>query len=78
MTEEEIDAARTPSGGWTKQQLAEWGVPWPPPKGWKKKLVRASTQEPNHAAGHQPQACMAHLPTRWLATIRSNHVLNPL
>ena len=23
---------------WTRAQLAEWGVPWPPPKGWRKRL----------------------------------------
>ena len=39
MSEEEINAARTPRGGWTKEQLAQWGVPWPPPKGWKESLV---------------------------------------
>lgn len=27
-------------GGYTRTQLAEWGVPWPPPKGWKKQLER--------------------------------------
>jgi hypothetical protein len=35
-TEEEIEAAMTPAGGWTKATLASWGVPWPPPKGWRK------------------------------------------
>ncbi len=34
-----IESARTPAGGWTKAQLAEWGVPWPPPKGWKQELL---------------------------------------
>jgi hypothetical protein len=29
----------TPNGGWRKSQLAAWGVPWPPPKGWKKRLL---------------------------------------
>ncbi|WP_143004309.1 hypothetical protein, partial [Bifidobacterium breve] len=24
----------------TKAQLAQWGVPWPPSKGWRQKLVR--------------------------------------
>lgn len=33
-TRAEIDAAR-----WTKAQLAEWGVPWPPPKGWRRRLL---------------------------------------
>jgi hypothetical protein len=42
-TEEEIEAARTPAGGWTRAQLAEWGVPWPPPKGWKAALIRGSS-----------------------------------
>lgn len=37
--EEQIEAAKTPKGGWTKAQLAAWGVPWPPPKGWKKALI---------------------------------------
>ncbi|MER6421125.1 hypothetical protein [Streptomyces sp. NPDC001137] len=31
-------AAQTPADGWTKQQLAERGVPWPPPAGWRKHL----------------------------------------
>lgn len=39
MTRAEIDAARTPLGGWTKAQLAEWGVSWPPQKGWKAALI---------------------------------------
>ena len=38
-----VDAARTPAGGWTKDQLAFWGVSWPPPKGWKKKLTTKRT-----------------------------------
>ncbi|OEJ21553.1 hypothetical protein AS594_39135 [Streptomyces agglomeratus] len=36
---EEIEAARTPAGGWPRQQLATWGIPWPPPKGWKQQLI---------------------------------------
>jgi len=35
---DEVAAARTPNGGWSKKQLAEWGVPWPPPTGWRKHL----------------------------------------
>lgn len=26
----------------TKAQLAEWGVPWPPPRGWKRRLLAAA------------------------------------
>jgi hypothetical protein len=36
---EDIEAARTPAGGWTKAQLERWGVPWPPPRGWRRYLV---------------------------------------
>ena len=35
----DVEAAKTPAGAWTKQQLAEWGVPWPPPAGWKARLA---------------------------------------
>ena len=38
ISKEEIEAARTENGGWTREQLAKWGVPLPTPKGWKKKL----------------------------------------
>ncbi|WP_432104458.1 hypothetical protein [Streptomyces sp. bgisy091] len=36
---EEVEAARTPAGGWKRDQLAAWGIPWPPPKGWKDELA---------------------------------------
>jgi hypothetical protein len=38
VSREEVEAKKTPRGGWTKKQLAEWGVPWPPPKGWRMRL----------------------------------------
>jgi hypothetical protein len=37
-SDQEIEDARTARGGWTKETLARWGVPWPPPRGWKKAL----------------------------------------
>lgn len=33
-----VEAARTRRGGWTRETLAEWGVPWPPPAGWRQQL----------------------------------------
>jgi hypothetical protein len=36
---DEIERAKTPNGGWTRDQLAQWGVMWPPPSGWKKRLI---------------------------------------
>ncbi len=32
-SEEEIERAKSPAGGWTRATLARWGVPWPPTKG---------------------------------------------
>jgi hypothetical protein len=42
LSRTEIMATRTANGGWTKQQLETWGVPWPPPKGWIIQLVEDS------------------------------------
>ena len=39
LTEAEIEAGQTEKGGFTRAQLEEWGVPWPPPKGWKEALI---------------------------------------
>ena len=35
----EIEAKLTPAGGYLKKDLLAWGVPWPPPKGWKQRLI---------------------------------------
>lgn len=35
---EVIMAGRTEAGGWTRETLRQWGVPWPPPKGWLARL----------------------------------------
>lgn len=40
-TPEQVAAADTTgNGGFTAAQLAEWGVPWPPPHGWRRELER--------------------------------------
>lgn len=39
ITEDEINEAMTPAGGFTRSTLAQWGVPWPAPKGWKKTIL---------------------------------------
>ena len=39
ITVEEIEAQKTPAGGWTRETLAAWGVEWPPQKGWKARLL---------------------------------------
>ncbi len=45
VTKEQIEAARTPAGGWTRKQLELWGVKWPPHKGWKTRLQNG--KDPN-------------------------------
>lgn len=37
---DDVEAGKTPAGGWSKKQLAAWGVPWPPPTGWRRELER--------------------------------------
>lgn len=44
LTLDEIMAGRTKKGGWTRAQLAEWGVPWPPKAGWKRRLMLGEPQ----------------------------------
>lgn len=39
VTKQEIEVAKSKNGGWSKKQLETWGVPWPPPKGWKERVV---------------------------------------
>ncbi len=52
-TAAQIDAARTRKGGWTKATLAGWGVSWPPPKGWRDRLIAEAAEMPP-AAGEWP------------------------
>jgi hypothetical protein len=49
MKASEINAARSPNGGWTRETLAGWGIPWPPPRGWRRKLLRETDQASDHA-----------------------------
>jgi hypothetical protein len=41
---DKIKALQTEKGGWTKKDLATLGVPWPPPKGWRKALEAGDKQ----------------------------------
>jgi len=34
-----LNSKRTSPGGYTRQVLASLGVPWPPPRGWRRALI---------------------------------------
>ena len=38
VTNAQIEAGRSPRGGWTRATLAGWGISWPPPRGWRRAL----------------------------------------
>lgn len=56
MTREEIEAGRSEKGGFTKAQLAQWGVPWPPPQGWKEALLAGRTMQEAGLPSIEPSA----------------------
>jgi hypothetical protein len=45
VTRDELEKASTANGGYTREQLEEWGVSWPPPKGWKKSLLSSEPDQ---------------------------------
>lgn len=44
LTEADIEKGKSAKGGYTRKQLERWGVPWPPPKGWRRELIRKARQ----------------------------------
>lgn len=53
ITLQEIEDARTPNGGYTRASLRSFGVPWPPPKGWRKALMAQAKKNAKSAQGHR-------------------------
>lgn len=41
ITDELIEAGKSARGGWSREQLRLLGIPWPPPAGWKRKVLGA-------------------------------------
>lgn len=50
LTEDEILAGASAKGGFTRAQLAAWGVDWPPVRGWKRRLLRRAQEQAQQAA----------------------------
>ena len=42
---QKIMSLQTERGGWTRESLSSLGVPFPPPKGWKKSLLEQASRE---------------------------------
>ncbi len=56
VSEEEINSLMTAKGGFSVDTFAKWGVPWPPPKGWKATILAHGIPY-NHALnGHTDAA----------------------
>lgn len=75
LTRDEIEARRSERGGWTKATLAEWGISWPPPKGWMDMLLGGfePDAEPN-ALESNPNGLEASLLHEvMMAVIQSGH-----
>lgn len=64
ITEAEMEAARTPKGGWNAAQLRAWGISWPPPAGWRKQLLRSGVPAAcPYPGGFEPATTAAPLPS---------------
>ena len=51
-----IEMLSSKKGGMTKEALAILGVPWPPPKGWKKRLLKGEAVKPKRPKPQRQKA----------------------
>ncbi len=78
LTPDDIEAGKSPKGGFTKKQLAKWGVKYPPMTGWQKALLegRNPNKPGKKAAGNasiKPFNELAFVPSdKELAEARKN------
>lgn len=52
ITQELIEAARTPAGGFSAARLWLLGVSWPPKKGWRKRIEGKPISRENYCLIH--------------------------
>jgi len=41
ISRRDLENLKTPKGGYTRKTIESLGIEWPPPKGWKRKLLEA-------------------------------------
>lgn len=76
ITAEEIEAGRSERGGFTAATLADWGVPWPPPSGWKATILAhgipydATKNDMDEVADHDPHELLRKVV---LAVVNAGH-----
>ena len=61
LTDAEIEAGKSRKGGFTRETLEGWGVPWPPPAGWRDALTakeRAAKRDAGVARGQIKRATL--------------------
>ncbi len=51
FTPEEVEAAMTAKGGFSRESLAKLGVPWPPPSGWRRAITKQTYTRETIAVG---------------------------
>lgn len=51
LTRAELEAGKSPRGGYTRVQLAAWGIEWPPATGWQQLLLG---EDPSTAGRPEP------------------------
>ena len=49
LTEADVEALKSPAGGWNAATLAALGVSWPPVSGWKKRLIGTQISDKRYA-----------------------------
>jgi len=53
-TKQEIEAMKSPRGGYTRQILKSMGVPWPPPRHWQRTLMQGPPPNPDQHTDLKP------------------------
>lgn len=58
VARDEVEKKRTPKGGYTRETLAGWGVPWPPPAGWVDVIVSSGSVESVDPETPKPESAL--------------------